>query len=272
MQTRGQGGPHFFTTQKLKDNIMTLKIANSYGDFDKTKNQVPRGYTFLAGTRLSLLCRKHKIRFLRAITSWNVSSWGSKPTFGGVVVTTKQAPKLLAAISERDKKAQDPKVITARAKAKQKRREQIAKDNLEHDQRCDTVGIASGSRTASWLKLGYVDDDEAELIGFKTAYRHEYTDYDDLLERGYDGQMARDCKEEREPIPSTWQEYLDHYGFKSPEAQALASTLKDPLKCHAIWFKEAELAIKRGKLPLEGLTYAAIANAIADWRSERSDD
>jgi hypothetical protein len=135
----------------------------------------------------------------------------------------------------------------------------------------ERIGAFSDSRTTRALAFGHIDEDLAELIAFKTRYRHEETNYDLLLRAGEEKEFARNLAEESE-IPADWKEYLDHYGFASPQARAMATVLKNPQSAHPVWFKEAEIALRRSDRCLDTLSYDVIRRAIDAWRSEREDD
>ncbi len=266
---------------------MSLKIANRYGNVD-VRQALPKRYAHISGERLQPLCRKLGIKYAPALVGFEGKKrYGYSPVFDGVVVSAQSATKLLKAIKEREARAKDPKVIAAKERAKQRRAARQAEARRRFEEECDQLGVDPSSRTAEWLRSGQISEDEAELIAFKTAYRHEYTDYDDQFdwldfhelrkEFGHEEavqmmrQTARDLREEG-PIPATWPEYLAFYRFESPIAQALARTLKDPRQCHPTWFKEAEIAVRRAGLPLDSLSYEIIRGAIADLRFERSND
>lgn len=282
--------------------MTTLSMANDYGSVD-IRNGLSRNYVHVGGKRLQPLCRRLGIKYAEALIGFaeggRKGRFGYSPKIDGVVVSARSAPKLLAAIKEREERANTPASVTRRKKAKQARARQRQREEDRKQERCRQLGIDPKGRTAEWLNNGDIDADHAELIGFKVMYRHEFTDYDDhfdwddnqpsryrihdLRDRGYSLAETRQlmCDERRErreearsimnerPIPGTWSKYLDYYGFSSHIAQAMAGILKDPHRCHPRWFKEAEIAVRRVKLPLDKLTYKAIARAISDWRDQR---
>jgi hypothetical protein len=133
----------------------------------------------------------------------------------------------------------------------------------------DRIGAEPDGRLVRAVAAGRVDPDFAELIAFKAMYRHQHTDYDQLLNFGHERDDARSWLEE-DAVPTTWENYLQEYGFNSKEAEAMASVLQDPQKCHPCWFKEAEIAI-RG-LDLSALTYERIQSAVMHWRYSREVD
>jgi hypothetical protein len=225
---------------------------------------------------------KLKIKFAQALIDIaGKKRCGYHPVFDGVVLSARSAPKLLAAIKEREERAQSPAAQARKDKARQAK---VLKEAARQE-RCTNLGIDAEGQTARWLEQGEIDDDLAELIGWKVAHRHEYTDYDqrfsdeefyELRSIGYSPAEAREemqglarTLQQEEPIPATWPDYLAMYGFASHIATALAGVLKDPSRCHPVWFKEAEIAVRRGDLPLDGLTYEGIQQAIDQWRCER---
>jgi hypothetical protein len=137
----------------------------------------------------------------------------------------------------------------------------------------ERIGAEPTGKLARNLASGRTDLDEnqAELIAFKARYRHEHTNYDELLRFGHDRDDAREWREEDER-PGTWDEYLTNYGFDSVEAKAMAAVLKDPKQCHPTWFKEAEIALRRNGLDLGELTYERIRTAVMRWRDSREVD
>ena len=245
---------------------MSLAIANGYGNFDLTSKKLPSRYVHVKGKRLQPLCRKLKIKFLEAVVGFEGSRChGYKPIKNGVIVSKQAAPKLAAAVAAREA---DPRNIK-RSETDAQRRKRVA---AEFAERCDRLGINPNGKTAQWLRSGHIDDDEAALISAKVAYRHEATDYEQLLKTGFDRDLARSMSSESDPSPQTWDEYLDRYGWSGNHiAQVLAKVLKSPDQSHPVWFAEAVIAVKRAGLPLETLTYEAIRDAIDHWRTDRSD-
>ena len=77
---------------------------------------------------------------------------------------------------------------------------------------------------------------------------------------------------EESEIPAVWEDYLDEYGFDSPQARAMAKILKDPQAAHPVWFKEAEISLRRYEIPLEALSYERVREAIDRWRYEQEED
>lgn len=56
-----------------------------------------------------------------------------------------------------------------------------------HRKSCEKIGIDPDGRTAAWLREGNIDEDDAELIGFKTRYRHKFTNYNELFDKADTG-------------------------------------------------------------------------------------
>ena len=108
------------------------------------------------------------------------------------------------------------------------------------DEQANRIGYIRGSHTERALLRGYIEEDEAELIAFKSFYRHTFTDYDQQYDRvnwhelkselGFDEakRYMRDFAHESKvesPFSDNWSDYLSKYGFTSPEALAMASVL-----------------------------------------------
>jgi len=204
------------------------------------------------------------------------------PIFDGVVVSAKSAPRLLAAIEEREARKNSPKAIAAKERAEKRRAEKWREERRYYTD----LGIAPGSVTAQRLDDGDIDEDEAKLIAFKNNFRHKFTSYEEEYSRERFDELrqqaghevaredlrceARANRKELFEIPNDWQEYLRLYGFDSPTALALSATLKDSKACHPVWFAKAEIAVERADLDLDSLTYEKIKKAIDDWREERA--
>lgn len=234
-----------------------LAIANSFGNVDVRTN-VPKRYVHIPGKRLQPLCRKLGIKYAEALTGFEESRGYWKAITDGVIISARSATKLQVAIEAR----------AERAKVRPKRPPKKSRKELRHE-RLVELGIDPTSRTAKWLNRGHIDEDQARLIAFKTEFRHEYTNYDDLLDDGLERDLAREFAEPK-PIPSDWNTYLATYSFPHPEvAEALAKVLKCPLQSHPIWFCEAVIAARRYELDLSSLTYEDVRYAIDTWRDER---
>lgn len=254
---------------------MKLKIANEHGNFDTVFKKVPRGYVLVRGHQLSVLCRKHQIACVPAVTDWNKRwrKYPAKPVIGGVIVTRKRHPALVRAIEEYHS-----------PEATQKRLKQAARRETRKNEWTEKYGFHDFHQPlAIALRAGRVDKETAELLAFKAKYRHEFSDYDERYQqldweqlredfgfvgaKEYSREYARNFTEQ--PIPATWLEYLEKYDFNSPEAVALSNVLQDPQRAHPVWFKKAEIAV-RG-LKLEELTYEAITRAIRQcFETERA--
>jgi hypothetical protein len=270
----------------------TLSIINKYGNVD-VRNGLRKGYVHIRGKRLQPLCCKLKIKFAPALVGFDCTdSFRNRAVIDGVVVTARSASKLAEEIKEREKRARTPAAMARKERARiererslEARRQAEASRARQREERCARIGIDPDGQTAEWLFSGQIDDDLAELIGWKARYRHHHTDYDqqfvdedfeDLLSYGLSPQEASDeiRSEARQfmradPIPVTWPEYLEKYDFDSPVARALANVLSEPQRCHPNWFKEAEIVVRRCGLPLDALNFEVVRDAIDCWRRQR---
>src|SRR5438874_392925 len=109
-----------------------LSIANGYGDVD-VRQPLSRSYRHVPGGRLQPLCRALRISFARALVGIGCSRYGSKPFFDGVVVSARSARRLLEAIAERERRANDPATVARKKRAKQ--REERRKAERERERR-----------------------------------------------------------------------------------------------------------------------------------------
>ena len=251
---------------------LKLKIVNNYGNVDLTNTVLPKRYKHVKGNRLQPLCRKLKMKYAEAVVGFKRSrKYGYKPVTDGVVVSIKSEEKLLHAVAEREKRAVPPeKAKERREKAKLARERRKQESERKRAEQLASVGIGNPeSRAAQWYEEGEIDEYEAQLIQFKTYYRHVHTDYDEVLvtlrgrvEYGDLQAEARDQLTEQ-PIPSTWPEYLGKYNFPYPEiATRLSEILQHPQKAHPVWFCKAIIALAEYEVSLENLTYSDVIAAI----------
>jgi ASCH domain len=70
-------------------------------------------------------------------------------------------------------------------------------------------------------------------------------------------------------ISPKWASFVATFGFGGDVAEAMLRVLESPGRCHAGWFLEAMIAVRRSGLDSGTLTYPAIRDAIEAWRAER---
>ena len=157
--------------------------TNDYGNVD-VRDSVPDGYVHVEGLRLTTLARKLGIDYAPALVGFSSSKCGFRPTLYGIVIRKDDEERFLAELAARDERSR--KSAPARARAQNKR---IQKYN---DQAFE-LGVLPGSRTHLAYRRGDIDRDEAMRIGDYTARRHECSDYDELLKKGYSKEDARTC-------------------------------------------------------------------------------
>lgn len=259
---------------------MKLAITNSYGNFDMVHCNLPARYSFVSGKRLQPIARKLKIRFVPAVTGFEINKYKdypARPIIGGIIVHRSRTEKILTAIKLRE----SPEAIAKREAAAKKRAAKTLilaeARQVERQQKANRLGYRLGSSLESAYQRGELSEDQIELKAFKSHYRHNFTDYDQQYERqdfdsmkecyGYHDaiQMMREEAYEskiEQPIPDIWDEYLKKYNFNSPEAKAMASVLKSPKNAHPVWFKEREIGL-RGR-DLSSLNYEVIRDAKLD--------
>jgi hypothetical protein len=81
-------------------------------------------------------------------------------------------------------RARRERAAASRARASQQRESEL-------QSLADSLGVLRDSRTFAQYLAGDIDRAEAQRIGEITSHRHECTDYDDLLSRGYSRDDAR---------------------------------------------------------------------------------
>ena len=69
-------------------------------------------------------------------------------------------------------------------------------ERKEREAEAWSMGLLPDSRTYAWYLQGDIGHEEAIRIGKITSYRHEQTNYDDLLRAGYDKDDARELMTE----------------------------------------------------------------------------
>ncbi|MAX35776.1 MAG: hypothetical protein CME33_04310 [Gimesia sp.] len=270
-------------------NQLLLKIANFYANVD-IRNGLPKRYVHVSGKRLQPLCRKLGIKYADALIGFTGSKRrGYKPETDGVIVSKISAPKLLDEIEARTKRNPSAK----RESNKRNRQQREQKQREAERQELANLGIDPYGMVANWYQQGEIDRFEAQLISFKTAYRHKFTDYEDRLERcmqqaqaiiekknlrgehrQFEREMAHDdarSSKIEDSIPDNWADYLAKYPFPyEMVAKHVAEVLEEPTKAHPVWFCEACIAVFWSDIDLNALTYKQITEAIHDWRCSRS--
>jgi hypothetical protein len=112
------------------------------------------------------------------------------------------------------------------------------------------------------------DPDLAELRAFRTRYntRQKTGDFGDPTV-----EVKRKTRDEllSNGVSLKWARFVARFGFSGEIAYAMLRTLESPSRCHAGWFKEGEIAVRRAGLDLSTLSYPAIKAVIDQWRAER---
>jgi hypothetical protein len=83
-----------------------LKCTNDYGNVDLTRQKLSKRYVHVSGKRLVPLCKKLGINHAEAVVGFDEYARQRYSAIkDGVVVSAASAPRLIAAITERDQKA-----------------------------------------------------------------------------------------------------------------------------------------------------------------------
>jgi hypothetical protein len=110
-----------------------------------------------------------------------------------------------------------------------------------------------------------LDPDLAELRAFRVRYRAgDFPEPDIEVKRRVRAELVA------KGISLKWSSLIARFGFEGEIALAMLRTLESPGRCHAGWFKEGEIAVKRAGVDLSTLTYPVIKAAIDQWRAERT--
>jgi hypothetical protein len=72
-------------------------------------------------------------------------------------------------------------------------------------------------------------------------------------------------------ISPMWSAFVARFGFSGEVAEAMLRVLESPGRCHAGWFRESEIAVRRAGLDLTALSYPVIKATVDSWRAERKD-
>jgi hypothetical protein len=113
-----------------------------------------------------------------------------------------------------------------------------------------------------------LDPDYAELKAFRVRYnsRHKTGEFADPTV-----EVKRKTRDEllSSGVSLKWARFVARFGFSGDIVYAMLRVLESPGRCHAGWFKEGEIAVRRAGLDLSGLNYEAIRGAVETWRAER---
>jgi hypothetical protein len=93
---------------------------------------------------------------------------------------------------EQKYEAEREKLIVSNAKQRQRARQRRQEQEVELEKLAKELGVLRNSRTFKLYLDGEIDRDEAMRIGEITRYRHEETNYEELLEEGFDREEARE--------------------------------------------------------------------------------
>lgn len=179
-----------------------LAIANGYGNVDVTGG-VPAGYAHVRGARLQPLCRRLGIRHAAALVGWAKRSrrYPARPVLDGVVVAARSAERLRRAVDERAVRTarSRPRTPEQREAERQRRQrrdvERFAAAVRERFPGCPAGEAAAIAARACEIGSGRVGRSRVAEDPVRAAtvahVRHLYTDYESLLDEGYDRDDAR---------------------------------------------------------------------------------
>jgi hypothetical protein len=150
------------------------------------KCDVPKGKALVRGRRLGPLCRKLGIEFTAHVERWESNRFGSRPIYDGVLVSARSVPKLEAALAARNERSEQREAREV---------DRFAAAILERFPRCPPDEARRIAEHACKTGSGRVGRSATCADAVRAAVvahvRHEHTDYEGLMEAGYDGLRGR---------------------------------------------------------------------------------
>lgn len=122
-----------------------------------------------------------EVKYSEERTGWRGSHrYGWSPIYS-LVVSDDDYEKIV----KPDREKTRAKRAAVNEKARQRRQAEI-------EALASRLGVLSDSRTLAAYRRGEIEEDEAMRIGEITRHRHEDTNYDELLARGFSKEDARE--------------------------------------------------------------------------------
>jgi len=174
--------------------------------------KLSKAYVHIEGERLQPLCRKLGINYAQALVGFDErgrrGKYGYAPSFNGVVVSARSAPKLLKAIQEREARAATRKPTTPeqRRAARQRKQDRDVErffaaikqqfPNMPGTEAMEVSRYACEIGSGRVGRTKMMPTQEAVELAVRAHIRHAHTLYDEYL----DEQMPHASGEEREEI------------------------------------------------------------------------
>jgi hypothetical protein len=174
---------------------MSKLPVNVYGNVD-VRYGLPPGFVHIPGKRLMLTCRAIGIECAPALVGFKKGYMGTQPDIDGVVVVSEDAEKLQSAIEKKKAKRLTPEQKAERRDRRQQREtEDFAasiKSRFPHMPDSDVLACAAYATEIGSGRVGRSTTAEDPVTAAVVAYvRHQYTNYEELLEEGVDQVEAR---------------------------------------------------------------------------------
>jgi hypothetical protein len=179
----------------MNTSIPKLPV-NVYGNID-VRYGLPSGFVHIRGKRLTVTCKAIGIECAPALVGFTQKGFlGTQPEFDGVVVVSEDAQKLQSAIERKEKKRLTP---TQKAERHQRRqRKDFEKFSALIQKRFpkmpenDVLTCAEFTTEIGSGRVGRSTTAEDPILAAVVAYiRHQYTNYEDLLEEGLGREESR---------------------------------------------------------------------------------
>lgn len=170
---------------------------NEYGTVD-IRNGIPKGCAHFPGMRLQLTCRSIGIEFAQAMTGFKKHRGFYRPVFDGVIVLAKYRRRMTRALKAKAER-NTPDKIRQRAMAREKKWEaQVVAVSSEMRRRFpsmpegEEIEITKRAWSVGSGRVGRSSTADDPIMAAVVAHvRHNYTDYDELLNLYRDRDMAR---------------------------------------------------------------------------------
>lgn len=172
-------------------------LQNAYGNID-IRDGCPAGLTHFPGQRLGLTARAQNIPFSNALTGWDHSGQFNKPVIEGILVRNQDAAKLQAALELKHAK-NTPQEKARRAAARQRHHQQeVAAAASAIRERFPSLpnGLEQTIAKHAWQigsgRVGRSRMADDPIYDAVIAHaRHQFTNYEQLLQQGWDREDAR---------------------------------------------------------------------------------
>lgn len=167
---------------------------NGYGQVD-VRGGAPKGLVHIRGKRLTVTCRAIGVDCAPAIFGWTTGKW-KQPILDGVVVRAGDESRVREAIAARDSRGPTPEQRERRRQRQQDRDTAAFAEAIRAEfpgmPEDDVSDCAQHTTEIGSRRVGRSQVADNPVRAAVVAYaRHNYTDYEERLDRGEDRDDAR---------------------------------------------------------------------------------